>query len=88
MENNNNRNSRKEVVGKVVSNKADKSIIVMVERKVKHPVYGKFIKKSTRFMAHDEKNQCKTGDIVQLMETRPLSKNKRWRLEKILERAK
>jgi small subunit ribosomal protein S17 len=88
MENNNERNSRKEVVGKVVSNKADKSIIVMVERKVKHPIYGKFIKKSTRFMAHDEKNQCKTGDIVQLMETRPLSKNKRWRLEKILERAK
>jgi len=88
MENKIDRNSRKEVVGKVVSNKADKSIIVMVERKVKHPVYGKFIKKSTRFMAHDEKNQCKTGDIVQLMETRPLSKNKRWRLEKILERAK
>ena len=82
------RNSRKEVVGKVVSYKADKSIVVMVERKVKHPIYGKFVKKSTKFMAHDEKNQCKAGDFVQLMEVRPLSKNKRWRLVKILERAK
>ena len=88
MENKTERNSRKEVIGKVVSNKADKSIVILVERKVKHPVYGKFIKKSTKFMAHDEKNQCKMGDIVQLMETRPLSKNKRWRLVKILERAK
>lgn len=88
MENNIARNRRKEVVGKVVSNKPDKSIIVMVERKVKHPIYGKFIKKSTKFMAHDEENQCKEGDVVQLMETRPLSKNKTWRLIKIIERAK
>lgn len=88
MENKIERNKRKEIVGKVVSNKADKSITVRVERKVKHPIYGKFIKKSTKFMAHDEENQCKMGDIVQLMETRPLSKNKRWRLVKIIERAK
>lgn len=88
IENKMDRNRRKEVVGKVVSNKADKSITVMVERKVKHPIYGKFIKKSTKFMAHDEENQCNPGDVVQLMETRPLSKNKRWRLVKIIERAK
>lgn len=83
-----NRNSRKEVIGRVVSTKPDKSIVVMVERRVKHPIYGKTIRKSTKFMAHDEKNDCNPGDIVQLMETRPLSKMKRWRLVKIVERAK
>ena len=82
------RNSRKEVVGKVISNKAEKSITVLVERRVKHPIYGKTIKKSTKFMAHDEKNECGEGDTVQIMETRPLSKNKRWRLVKIVEKAK
>jgi small subunit ribosomal protein S17 len=66
----------------------DKSIVVSVERKVKHPIYGKFVKKTSTFMAHDEKNECNVGDIVQLMETRPLSKNKRWRLEQIIEKAK
>jgi small subunit ribosomal protein S17 len=82
------RNSRKLVVGKVVSNKPDKTIIVLVERRKKHPIYDKILKKSTRFMAHDEKNECNMGDIVELMETRPLSKTKRWRLVKIVERAK
>jgi len=82
------RNIRKEVVGKVVSNKADKSITVLVERRVKHPIYGKTILKSTKFIAHDEKNECGEGDIVEIMETRPLSKNKRWRLVKIVEKAK
>ena len=66
----------------------DKSIVVLVERKVKHPKYGKFVKKSTRFMAHDEKNECNIGDTVRIMETRPLSKNKCWRLVEITERAK
>lgn len=66
----------------------DKSIVVGVERKVKHPKYGKFVKKTSTFMAHDEKNECNIGDIVQVMETRPLSKNKRWRLVQIVERAK
>ncbi|MBL6962551.1 MAG: 30S ribosomal protein S17 [Bacteroidetes bacterium] len=82
------RNKRKEVTGRVVSSKAEKSISVLVERRVKHAVYGKTIKKSTKFMAHDEKNECGEGDTVQIMETRPLSKNKRWRLVKILEKAK
>ena len=82
------RNLRKERVGGVVSNKMDKSIVVMVERKVKHPMYGKFVKKSSKFMAHDEKNECNIGDIVRIMETRPLSKNKCWRLVEIVERAK
>ncbi|MEL6606806.1 MAG: 30S ribosomal protein S17 [Bacteroidota bacterium] len=82
------RNRRKERVGKVVSNKGDKTIVVLAERMVKHPIYGKFIRKSTKFMAHDEKNDCNTGDLVQIMEVRPLSKNKRWRLVQILERAK
>ena len=70
---------RKERIGLVVSNKMDKSITVLVERKVKHPKYGKFVKKSTKFMAHDEKNECNEGDTVRIMETRPLSKNKCWR---------
>lgn len=82
------RNLRKERVGVVVSNKMDKSIVVMVERKVKHPMYGKFVKKSTKFMAHDEKNEANIGDTVRIMETRPLSKNKCWRLVEIVERAK
>lgn len=82
------RNLRKERVGVVVSNKMDKSIVILVERKVKHPMYGKFVKKSTKFMAHDEKNECNVGDTVRIMETRPLSKNKCWRLVEIVERAK
>ena len=82
------RGSRKEIIGKVLKNKMDKSIVVGVERKVKHPIYGKFVKKTSTFMAHDEKNECNVGDVVSLMETRPLSKNKRWRLVEILERAK
>ena len=82
------RNLRKERIGVVVSNKMDKSIVILVERKVKHPKYGKFVKKSTKFMAHDEKNECNIGDIVRIMETRPLSKNKCWRLVEIVEKAK
>ena len=82
------RNLRKERIGVVVSNKMDKSIVVLVERKVKHPKYGKFVKKSTRFMAHDEKNECNIGDTVRIMETRPLSKNKCWRLVEIVEKVK
>jgi small subunit ribosomal protein S17 len=82
------RNLRKERVGRVVSNKMTKSITVAVERKVKHPIYGKFLNKTTKFMAHDEKNECGIGDVVKIMETRPLSKSKRWRLVEIIERAK
>ena len=82
------RNLRKERIGVVVSNKMDKSIVIKVERKVKHPLYGKFVKKSTKFMAHDEKNECNIGDMVRIMETRPLSKNKCWRLVEIVEKAK
>ena len=82
------RNLRKERTGLVVSNKMEKSIVVLVERKVKHPKYGKFVKKSTKFMAHDEKNECGFGDRVAVMETRPLSKTKRWRLVEIVEKAK
>lgn len=82
------RNRRKERVGKVVSNQGDKTIVILTERTVKHPVYGKFIRKSTKFMAHDEKNDCNLGDVVKIMESRPLSKRKCWRLVQILERAK
>jgi len=82
------RNLRKERIGLVVSNKMEKSIVVIVERKVKHPVYGKFVKKTTKFVAHDEKNDCNEGDKVKIMETRPLSKRKNWRLVEIIERAK
>ncbi|MBQ0015630.1 MAG: 30S ribosomal protein S17 [Bacteroidales bacterium] len=82
------RNLRKERIGVVVSNKMDKSIVILVERKVKHPMYGKFVKKSSKFMAHDENNECNIGDTVKIMETRPLSKNKCWRLVEIIERAK
>jgi small subunit ribosomal protein S17 len=82
------RNLRKERTGVVTSNKMDKSIVVAVERKVKHPKYGKFVKKTTKFVAHDEKNECNQGDTVKIMETRPLSKLKNWRLVEIVERAK
>lgn len=82
------RNLRKERIGIVTSDKMDKSITVAVERREKHPIYGKFVKKTTKFSAHDEKNDCGIGDTVRIMETRPLSKNKRWRLVEIIERAK
>jgi small subunit ribosomal protein S17 len=82
------RNLRKEKIGIVVSNKMQKSIVVAVERKVKHPKYKKFIKRTSKFMAHDEKNECNIGDVVRIMETRPLSKNKCWRLVEIIEKAK
>lgn len=82
------RNLRKERVGTVVSNKMVKSITVAVDRKVKHPIYGKFVHKTTKFMAHDEKNEAGIGDTVRISETRPLSKNKRWRLVEIIEKAK
>ena len=82
------RNLRKVRIGIVSSNKMDKTITVKVERKVKHPLYGKFIKKTTGFHAHDEKNECGVGDTVKIMETRPLSKLKRWRLVEVVEKAK
>ena len=82
------RNLRKERVGKVVSNKMEKSCVITVERKVKHEKYGKFMTKTTKLMVHDENNQVGIGDTIKVMETRPLSKNKRWRLVEILERAK
>ncbi len=82
------RNKRKTRTGVVVSGKMDKSATVAVERKIKHPVYGKFIKKTNTLLMHDEKNECNEGDIVKVMETRPLSKNKRWRLVEIIEKAK
>ena len=82
------RNLRKIRVGRVVSNKMDKSITVAVERKVKHPLYGKFMKKTSKLMAHDENNDCGIGDTVKVMDTRPLSKNKRWRLVEVIEKAK
>lgn len=82
------RNFRKVREGIVVSNKMTKSIVVEVERKFKHPKYGKFLKKTSRFMAHDENQDCNIGDTVRIMETRPLSKNKCWRLIEIIERAK
>lgn len=81
------RNLRKEKIGVVVSDKMDKSIVVAVKRKVKHPIYGKFVNKTTKFHAHDENNTCNTGDTVRIMETRPLSKTKCWRLVEIIERA-
>ncbi|MFA6770839.1 MAG: 30S ribosomal protein S17 [Bacteroidales bacterium] len=82
------RNLRKERIGMVVSNKMEKSVVVAVHRKVKHPLYGKFVNKTTKFVAHDEKNECSEGDKVRIMETRPLSKTKRWRLVEILEKVK
>lgn len=82
------RNLRKTRIGNVVSDKMDKTIVVSVEDNVKHPLYKKVVKHTERFKAHDEKNECKTGDRVLIMETRPLSKDKRWRLVKVLEKAK
>jgi small subunit ribosomal protein S17 len=82
------RNLRKSKLGVVSSNKMDKTITVNVERKVKHPLYGKFVKKSTKFHAHDEKNECNIGDTVKIMETRPMSKTKRWRLVEVIEKVK
>ena len=82
------RNMRKEITGRVKSSKMDKSITVEVVQKHKHPIYGKFVTKTTRFMAHDENNECGEGDTVRIMSTRPLSKGKRWRLVEIIERAK
>jgi len=82
------RNLRKTRIGIVSGNKMNKTITVNVERKVKHPIYGKFVKKTTGFHAHDEKNECGLGDVVRIMETRPLSKTKRWRLIEIVEKAK
>ncbi len=82
------RNLRKERTGVVVSNKMEKSIVIAVKRKVKHPIYGKFVNKTSKLMAQDEKNECNEGDVVRIMETRPLSKNKCWRLVEIIERAK
>ena len=82
------RNLRKERIGIVTSNKMEKSIVVSIQRKVKHSLYGKFVKKTSKFVAHDEKNDCNKGDMVKIMETKPLSKNKNWRLVKIIEKAK
>ncbi|OJU27853.1 MAG: 30S ribosomal protein S17 [Sphingobacteriales bacterium 41-5] len=82
------RNLRKTRVGVVTSNKMEKTITVSVERRIKHPIYGKFLKKTTRFHAHDEKNECSIGDTVKIMETRPLSKLKRWRLVEVVEKVK
>ena len=79
---------QKSRVGVVTSNKMDKSITVMVERRLQHPIYGKFLRKTTKFVAHDEKNECNEGDTVKIVETRPLSKRKRWRLVEIVEKAK
>ncbi len=82
------RKLRKERTGVVVSNSMDKSIVVAVKRKVKHPIYGKYINRTKKLMAHDEENTCKVGDTVRISETRPLSKNKSWRLVEVIERAK
>jgi small subunit ribosomal protein S17 len=82
------RNQRKEKVGTVTSNKMDKTITIAINRKVKHPIYGKFMQKTTKLMAHDEKGEAGIGDTVRISETRPLSKSKRWRLVEILEKAK
>ena len=79
---------RKTRIGVVTSNRMEKTVTVAVERKVKHPIYGKFVKKTTKFHAHDEKNECTVGDTVRIMETRPLSKTKRWRLVEVVEKAK
>ena len=82
------RNLRKTRIGKVVSDKMDKTIVVAVENHVKHPLYGKIVKKTYKLKAHDENNECGIGDTVKVMETRPLSKDKRWRLVEVIERAK
>ena len=80
--------NKKQIVGLVTSTKMDKSITVSVERKLRYPIYGKFVKKTKKFLAHDEKNECNEGDTVKIIESRPLSRRKRWRLMEILERAK
>ncbi len=82
------RKLRKSRIGVVSSNKMDKTITVVVQRRLKHPIYGKYVKKTKKFHAHDEQNTCNEGDTVRIMETRPLSKSKRWRLVEIIERAK
>jgi small subunit ribosomal protein S17 len=82
------RNLRKERIGIVTSNKMEKSVVVMVETKIMHPKYGKFVKYSKKFMAHDEKGECGIGDTVKIMETRPISKLKRWRMVEVVEKAK
>ena len=82
------RNRRKSRVGKVVSDRMEKTIVVSIERLVKHPTYGRYVRKRTKFKVHDEKNECHIGDVVRFMETRPLSKDKRWRFVGIVERAK
>ena len=82
------RNLRKERIGLVTCNKMDKSIVVSIQRRVKHPLYGKFVKMTSKFIAHDKNNDCNEGDKVKIMETRPLSKRKNWRLVEIIERAK
>ena len=82
------RKIRRERIGIVISNKMEKSIVVAVKRKVKHPIYGKFVNKTSKFVAHDEENTCNEGDTVKIMETRPLSKSKNWRVVEIIERAK
>ena len=82
------RNNRKVLVGRVVSDKMDKTIVVAIEDSVKHPLYKKIIKRTVKFKAHDEKNECKAGDRVRIMETRPLSKDKRWRLVEVVEKVK
>lgn len=84
----NTRNLRRERIGVVVSNSMDKSMVIAVKQKIKHPIYGKFVNKTSKFMVHDEENACNVGDTVRISETRPLSKNKRWRLVEIIERAK
>ena len=83
-----NRNLRKERIGVVTSNRMDKSIVVSIARRVKHDLYGKFLNKTSKFIAHDEKNECNEGDTVKIMETRPMSKSKNWRLVEIIERVK
>ena len=82
------RKTRRERIGVVVSSNMEKSIVISVKQKLKHPIYGKFVNKTSKFMAHDEENTCNVGDTVKISETRPLSKNKRWRLIEIIERAK
>ena len=82
------RGRRKSKIGSVVSNKMDKSVVVSVERLIRHPLYGKYFRKTSKFMAHDEENQCQVGDTVKIVETRPLSKLKRWRLVEVIEKTK
>jgi len=80
--------NKKQIVGVVTSTKMDKTIAVKVERRLKHPIYGKYVRKSNKFLAHDEKNDCNEGDIVKIKESRPLSRRKRWSLVEVIERAK